>query len=444
MTTIQRACLSALMLVVSGSAAASAQDDFENPPISYSESTPENCISRLQQRLDSGEVTLQRDSKQGYLKSVLQALNVPVESQMLVFSKTSLQLRRINPRTPRAVYFNDDVYIGFCQNGDVLEVSAVDPQLGTIFYSLDQHATDSVPRFERRTDNCLVCHSSSRTEGVPGHLVRSLYVDEAGQPLLSAGSRSVNHTTPLEHRWGGWYVTGQHGSQKHLGNIIVPDRQAPEQADHQQGLNVTTLDDRFDVSRYLTPHSDIVALMVLEHQALVQNRITMANFATRQALAYDTMMGSVLQHPEGTLLESTQRRIHSAGDKLVEALLLVDEAPLTDTIRGTSGYAELFAAQGPRDGHGRSLRELDLTRRLFKYPCSYLIYSESFDSLPKELATYVWQRLWDVLSAEEPPPQFAHLSAEDRQAIIEILRETKDNLPENWKPSPNASLSTAP
>ena len=190
-----------------------AADEFEREPILYSESTPDNCISRLQQRLDAGELTLTHEGDKSYLPSVLKALEVPVESQMLVFSKTSLQMRRISPRTPRAIYFNDDVYVGFCQSGDVLEISAVDAQLGTVFYTLDTEEKEK-PQFERRTDNCLVCHSSSRTEGVPGHLVRSLYVDAGGQPLLSAGSRMVDHTTPIEHRWGGWYVTGSHGSSE--------------------------------------------------------------------------------------------------------------------------------------------------------------------------------------------------------------------------------------
>lgn len=401
-----------------------AQDSFEAPPVSYSTSTPENCISRLQARLDAGELTLAHDDQFGYLKSVLEALHVPVESQVFVFSKTSLQLRRISPRTPRAIYFNDHVYIGFCQSGDVLEVSASDPQLGTVFYSLGQRTTDAAPKFERQTDNCLICHSSSRTEGVPGHLVRSLYVDKGGHPLLTAGSLNVNHTTPIEQRWGGWYVTGEHGVQKHRGNLISDDEDRPEQVDNAAGQNLTSLSERFNTQRYLSPHSDIVALMVLEHQVLVQNRITSANFATRQALAYDVMMNRMLEKPAGNRLESTTRRIHDAGDKLVDALLLVDEAPLTATIRGTSHFAEIFTAQAPRDSLGRSLRDLDLSRRLFQYPCSYLIQSESFAALPDDVRTYVWERLKAVLSGADESPKFAHLSAQDRQAISEILRAT--------------------
>ena len=407
-------------------------DEFEREPILYSQSTPNNRISRLQQKLDSGEITLTHEGDKSYVRSLLKALDIPEASQTLVFSKTSLQLRCISPRTPRAIYFNDDVYIGFCQSGDVLEVSAVDPQLGTVFYTLNQDANEK-PQFQRRTDNCLVCHSSSRTEGVPGHLVRSLYVDISGQPMLSAGSRMVDHTTPIEQRWGGWYVTGTHGSQKHLGNLIVRGRDVQEPVDNSAGQNIHDLKDRFNVDNYVSPHSDIVALMVLEHQVLVHNRIAKANFDTRQALSYDAMMNRTLENPEGTRLESTTRRIKSTGDRLIEALLFVDEARLTEPIKGTSGYAEQFAATGPHDAQGRSLRDLDLKTRLFKYPCSYLIDSEAFKSLPTESRDYVWQRLFEILSGQEQSEEFAHLSQDDRQAILEILRATISDLPDYYR-----------
>jgi len=408
-----------------------AADEFEREPILYSESTPDNRISRLQQKLDSGEVLLKHDGEKSYVSSLLKALEVSVASQMLVFSKTSLQMRCISPRTPRAIYFNDDVYVGFCQSGDVLEISAVDAQLGTVFYTMNQEE-DAKPQFQRRTDNCLVCHSSSRTEGVPGHLVRSLYVDASGQPLLSAGSRMVDHTTPIEQRWGGWYVTGTHGSQKHLGNLIVRGRDVQEPVDNSAGQNVNALKGRLNVNHYVSPHSDIVALMVLEHQVLVHNRIVKAGFDTRQALSYDVMMNKTLENPVGTRSESTTRRIKSTGDRLVEALLFVDEAKLTEPIAGTSGYAEQFAAAGPRDSRGRSLRDLDLTTRMLKYPCSYLIYSEAFNGLPDESRNYVWQRLFDILSGQDQSEKFTHLSQDDRKAILEILRATISDLPEYY------------
>jgi len=408
-----------------------AIDENERPPIEYSVSSPDNSVSRLQARLERGDALLAYNEERGYLDSLLEALSVPKESQLLVFSKTSLQRHRISPRSPRAIYFNDDVYVGFCRSGDVLEISAADPQLGAVFYTLEQTSEDA-PRLLRQTENCMVCHSSSRTEGVPGHVVRSLFVDLGGQPLLSAGSFSVDHSTPLEQRWGGWYVTGTHGRQTHLGNLVVGGRDVKQPVENAEGQNVTQLADRLAVEKYLTPHSDIVALMILEHQTLVHNRLTKANYAARQALHYEQEMNRALGNPADQRLDSTTRRIASAGDDLVEALLLVDEAQLTEPIQGTSGYAEQFAQPGPSDHQGRSLRDLDLQQRLFKYPCSYLIYSQAFDALPPEMLDYVWQRMWDVLTRPEEAGPYSHLSAADRRAIVEIIRETKPDLPAIW------------
>ena len=403
-----------------------AQDDFEGPPISYSKSQPSNRITQLQQQLDSGKLTLKHEAGVGYLRSLLEALQIPIDSQCLVFSKTSLQLRRISPKTPRAIYFSDDLYVGFCIAGDVLEISAVDPQLGTVFYVLSQTPPAAgSPTFQRQTDNCLVCHSSSRTEGVPGHLVRSLLVDTTGQPLLAAGSRNVNHMTPIAERWGGWYVTGLHGSQQHLGNLILDRDAATEPPDNSAGLNQTDLSSRFHTASYLSPHSDLIALMVLEHQVLVHNRIARAAFATREALHYETSLNEALQNAPGTRLESTTRRIQSAAEKLVEALLFCNEAPLTAPLSGTSAFAKNFPAAGPRDSKGRSLREFDMQTRMFRYPCSYLIHSEAFRSLPGEMLQAVRTKMLAVLSSDKPDSKFAHLSAADRTAILEILHETE-------------------
>lgn len=407
-------------------------DEFERPPIQYSLSTPKNCITKLQDKLDKGTTKLNYDGDTGYLGAVLNALKVPLESQMLVFSKTSLQLRYITPKTPRAVYFTDDVYVGYCQSGDVLEISAVDPNLGTVFYTLDQQQMEA-PQFIRRIDKCIICHSSSRTEGVPGHLIRSLFVDYSGQPMLSGGSRTVDHTTPLDQRWGGWYVTGKHGDQNHLGNLVIRGRDVPRDVDNTQGQNVVSLKDRLELGRYLTPHSDIVALMVLEHQALVHNRMTKANFTARQAFDYENTLNEALGEPKGNRLDSTTRRIQSAGDDLIEAMLFVEEAKITSPIRGTSGFAETFSQKGPKDKQGRSLHQLDFQLRMFKYPCSHLIYSESFDALHPEMKKYLWQKLWDIFNNRDNSKKFAHLSAADRKAILEILRDTKPGLPDYWK-----------
>jgi hypothetical protein len=405
-------------LVASGLA-----QEFEQEPIRYSQSQPDNRVSRAIDRIEAGQVQLSREDYFGYLRSLLAELDVPTESQMLVFSKTSLQRHRISPRTPRALYFSDDVYVGFCQDGDVLEISAVDPQLGTVFYTLDQDPT-LAPKFRRQTDNCLICHGSSQTKDIPGHVVRSVFTDAGGLPVLSAGTYRVDQTTPLKNRWGGWYVTGQHGDQTHLGNLIVRGRLDRDQIENAEGLNQSSLTGRFDTSKYLMPHSDIVALMVLEHQADAHNYLTRANFLTRQAMHYQQSLNREMNEPADRMWDSTKSRIKSAGEPLVEYLLFCGEAELTAPIRGTSGFAEQFAQRGPRDRQGRSLRDLDLQTRLFKYPCSYLIYSPSFADLPQEVKDYMLRRMHEVLSGKDQSEKFGHLSTADRAAIDEILADT--------------------
>ena len=422
------ACV-ALVLTLQSSAVA---DEFDREPILYSKSTPRDCISRLQQRLDAGETTLKFDRHGGFLASMLQELQVPASSQMLVFSKTSLQRQRITPETPRAIYFNDDVYVGMCQDGDVLEISAVDPQLGMIFYTLEQQS-EKPPKFARQTDSCLLCHGSTQSQGIPGNLVRSVYPDPDGFPILSSGSFRIDQTSPIENRWGGWYVTGEHGAHKHLGNLIVRGKQQPEEIDNSAGMNVTDLSSRLELSPYLTTHSDIIALMVLEHQAMAHNLIIQANFSTRQALHYEALLNRELQEPMNVRRASTLSRIRSVADPLVKYLLFSGEAKLQSPIKGTSGYAEQFAKTGPRDSHGRSLRDFDLRTRLFKYPCSYLIYSPAFDALPPDVRDYVLQRIWNILDGQETSADFAHLTDTDRQVIKQILQATKPNLPDYWK-----------
>ncbi len=407
-------------------------DDFEREPIRYSTASANNVIQRLQDRLNAGSAKLRFDDEHGYLKSVLDELHVPLSSQTLVFSKTSLQRERITPKTPRALYFNDDVYVGFCLHGAVMEISAVDPNLGAVFYTLDQEPSER-PKFVRQTDNCLQCHGASQLRGVPGHLLRSVFVSRSGEPILSFGGSRVDQTTPFAQRWGGWYVTGTHGKQKHLGNCIVRGEQQPEEIDNTAGQNVTDLRTHLTIANYLTPHSDLVALLVLEHQTEMHNLIAKANFETRLALYQESALNRELGRSEDYQSETTYRRIKSVGEPLLRYLLFSKEAPFTDKIQGTSSFAVEFVQRGPRDPKGRSLRDLDLEKRLFKYPCSYLIYSPAFEALPAPVKRYVYDRLRDVLDGRDYTRDFDHLTAEDRRAIREILVATLPEVARSWR-----------
>ncbi len=408
-----------------------AQLEFEHEPIRYSATAPQDRVAQLKQQLDAGEVTLAHDSKRGYLADLMAKLQVPASSQTLVFSKTSLQRHHISPRTPRALYFNDDIYLGWVQGGDVIEISAVDPNLGAVFYTLDQRDERS-PVITRQTDQCLLCHASSQTQRVPGHIMRSVYSDDTGLPVFSSGTYRTDDTSPLHERWGGWYVTGTHGRQTHMGNELVSRHSRPEDLDTAAGANATRLDERFNTAPYMTPHSDIVALMVLGHQVLVHNQLAAASFSGRTTQRDARVMNNALLRADDFESESTQRRYASAAEKVVDSLLMVGEHALSDAIVGTSTFSDEFSARGPSDRSGRSLRQLDLQKRLFRYPCSYLIYSEAFDRLPCRVLEIVYQRLWEILAEHDPAQKYAHLTAADRQAILEILRETKSGLPSYW------------
>ncbi len=417
-----------------GTRSSFAQFNFEAEPVNYNTAPTSDRVSVLAGKIERGEFDLEHDERNGYLKALLKCLDVPVSSQVLVFSKTSFQLRYIDTQHPRAVYFNDDVYVGFCQNGDVAEISSVDPQQGAIFYTLSQQKTKR-PKIVRDQGRCVVCHASSRTSGVPGHLVRSVYASSSGQPFFGSGTFTIDHRSPFEQRWGGWYVTGTHGRQRHMGNVVVTNRDRPEALNVEAGANVTDLSDRVNTKPYLSGHSDIVALMVLEHQGRMHNLITRANFETRSATHYDAIMNGALERPMDHRSDSAKRRIGSAAEKLVEYMLFGKELRLSDKVKGTSGFAAEFSKRGPRDSKGRSLRDFDLSTRMMKYPCSYLIYSEAFDGLPKEVGERVYRRLFDILSGQDVSERFAHLSKPDRKAILEILRETKNGLPDYWTTS---------
>lgn len=408
---------------------ARGQAAYEREPIRYNSAPTSDPIARFQEQLDAGRVKLQHNPRNGYLASLLAALEIPVSSQALVFSKTSLQRDGISPRTPRAIYFDDEVYVGWVRDADLIEVAATDPALGPVFYTLDQRADK--PAFVRQTDRCTQCHGASMTDDIPGLLVRSVHTDPTGTPVLIAGTSLTTDASPLEERWGGWYVTGTHGDRRHMGNVTAKNRDDDGPLDAEAGANVTNLSDRFDTSRYLTGHSDFVALLVLAHQAEAHNLLTRLNYQTQWALRDSLAINTALGKPgdNAALTASARRRIQSAGERLVEYLLFCDEELLTERVAGTSGFAEDFASRGPRDSRGRSLREFDLRTRLFRYPLSYLIYSPSFDNLPAEAKAYVYRRLWEILSGKDDGPPFKHLSTADRVAILDILRDTKPDLP---------------
>lgn len=418
----------AALLLANTFATASAGQDSNDADSTkqYLNASFDDPVSRLQKRIDKGETHLEWHDRHGYLRAVLRELHISPTSQTLVFSKTSLQVSYISPRTPRAIYFNDTSYVTWEQNAPLLEIATTDGRWGSTFYTLRQEKTGR-PRFLRQSFDCLQCHQSSMTNNVPGLAVRSVFTRVDGVPEFSAGSFVTSDRSPMNERWGGWYVTGTHGRQRHMGNVTV--RGSAEDGitlNREAGANRTDLKDRLDVAPYLSGDSDLVALMVLEHQSSIHNLITKANYLTRDALRDEHVMNQLEGKPANERRPATVSRVRGAAEPLVEGLLFSGEAPLSDPVSGSSFFArEFVGSDGPRDKQGRSLRELDLNRRLLRYPCSYLIYSEAFDALPAPAREYVFQRLGEIVDNKDTSQPFAALSSEDRRAIDEILRDTK-------------------
>jgi hypothetical protein len=394
---------------------------LDHPAIQYAKA-PDDPVARLEKRLESGQAKLDfSDKGWGYLPSVLKQLGIATDSQVLVFSKTSIQTEHISPRTPRALYFNDEVAAGFVQNGDMLEFSSLDPKQGVVFYTLDNQKA-ARPEFARR-DDCLRCHQGPITFGVPGILISSIHPRSAEGRETHGSAFVTDDRIPIKERWGGWYVSGKHGSQTHFGNnVALVQPLNPGGPAGPESQNVTNLADLFDTSRYLEPTSDIVALLTLEHQTRMTNLIT--------RIAWDTR---IAEH-DGKL-ESSRAELNSEIEELVTYMLFADEAPLGAPVTGVSGFTKTFPERGPRDSHGRSLRDFDLKTRLFRYPLSYMIYSPAFDAMPAAARDRIYERLYAVLSGKEKSDTYARLSAEDRQAVLEIVRETKKGLPTYWKSS---------
>jgi hypothetical protein len=391
-------------------------------------------MAALQARIDAGTVTLAHEPDLGYLRSFLAALDVPPSSQTLVFSKTSFQRQRIGPRTPRALYFNDDIYVGYVKDGEVMEVSGVDPQLGSIFYTFSQ-APAKRPRALRQTDNCLQCHDSrGLTLGVPGHIVRSVFAGEDGNPHLAMGTYHTTPKSPYAERWGGWYVTGEHGSMRHLGNVLYEEDPSVDlERLGTKGANVTDLSKFARLDSYLGASSDIVALLVLEHQTHLHNLITRANHETRVAVLQSDEINRLLGTGSKELTEGTRSRIRAYGEPLVEALFSGGEPRFPDPVKGNTSFAADFEKRGPFDAKGRSLRQFDLRTRLFRHPLSYLVYSKAFAGLPPAARAYVSGRMRDILLGRDASKEYAHLSSADRAAILGILRETLPSLASDWK-----------
>jgi len=401
--------------------AGSFMGSLDDPAIKYSTTPLDNPVVDVNRKLQERTIQLTFEGRGGYLRSALEALELPVDSQLLVFSRDSLQGKLVGEQSPRAIYFNDRVALGWVRDGELLEVAANDESAGVVFYTLEQRPDPLRPPQFIRTFRCLGCHSTGDTLGVPGLLMFS--TSDMDAERFAGVPRRVDHSDPLARRFGGWFVTGSTGSATHMGNQVAAlAARSNREIDSVQGL--------FDADGYRALSSDIAAHLVFTHQVGMTNLLTRAAWEARAA--------DPLLHAPTTSAPEDEGRVASmmAGiaTEVVDYLLFIDETKLTAPVRGASGFAGRFASLGPSDRKGRSLRQLDLTRRLLKYPCSYLIYSPAFEALPPSMKGPIYRRLWEVLSGEERADRYrSALSLADRTSIVEILRETKKDLPKYFE-----------
>ncbi len=386
----------------------------DHPAIAY-DGPAEDPVARLAKQIASGAVRLPYSERYGYLRGLLDQLKIPVESQVLVFSKTSLRSEIIGPGNPRAIYFNDTTAVAVVNGAGALELASQDPRQGTIFYTLFNAETQR-PILTREDEACINCHVTHSTMGVPGMIVRSVVPSTTGRPIRGLDDFDVDHRTPLEQRWGGWYVTGSSASLRHMGNAMAAD---PDKSIVSSGpFSVPTLQGRFRTADHLLPSSDLAPLMVLDHQMHLLNLFTRAGWEYRAARFEK---------------KTTASLIDEAAREIADYMLFVDEAPLPAPLESGGGYAEAFRKLGPSDAKGRSLRQLDLRTRLLEYPLSYLIYSEAFDGMSREVRDAVYARLWAILSGQERGKKYQRLAETQRRALIEIVRDTKPGLPAYWR-----------
>lgn len=401
--------------------------DFEYPAIGYAETPTHNAFARLQQKLNRGEAKLEWKAPRGYLDSLLKALHIDESSQTLVFSKTSLEISYITEKTPRAIYFDDETYVAWVQGAPSLELMAVDSVVGPVFYTLPNRDPAVAARLDRETLRCLNCHDSFSLMGggVPNFLMVSTYAGIEGERAQRDASIDTNDATPMARRWGGWYVTGRMGNQPHLGNIVIRSQKDLDNVDALRKGDIDTLKGLFDTKPYLTDKSDAVALLVLQHQVTLHNLITRVNFKARTLATRDKGAAGKTNPVFEDFAPSGQAALRAMLEPLVQGLLNTAATDFPSPISGNSGFDAWFQKQGPRDPRGRSLRELDLQKRLFRYPLSYLIYSDGFEGLPDYAKRYVYRRLGEVLRGQDQSEPYAKLAAPERRAILEILTATK-------------------
>jgi len=391
---------------------------FKEAPHKYLEHVPQDRCTQMLKQLDSGEVKLDTTDDKAFLASILKALDIPVSSQLLVISATSLQSELINPRNPRALYFNEDTYLGYVPGGSI-EIISMDPEMGGVFYLFQRlRAGGPVPPVTR-SERCFNCHAGNATRRVPGLIAESVLPMQNGASMETYRHDEQGHQIPLEKRFGGWHLTGGHHLKDHHANLmgITLTPSGPETRPVEPG-------EMWDFARHLRPTSDILPHLVHEHQLGFENRVFHAAYVMRQLLAQG----------HGSLPMSAKTEFEALADGLARYILFAEEAKLPrEGIQGDADFIREFQRNKKPVAGGASLKDFDMQTRIFKYRCSYMLYTPSWQKLPQALRDRVYYKMAEGLRDQNPSPVYAHLPPNERLAIRAILKETLPGLPTWWR-----------
>ena len=390
--------------------------DFKAPPHSYLDWKPKDRFAEFQEKAQKGGVKLDTTNDKAFLTSLLEALNIPISSQILVFSASSLQSEIINPRNPRALYFNEDTYLGWVPGG-LVEIIAADPEMGPMFYVFDRlRPGGPVPNVTRST-KCMNCHAGNATRRLPGLIAESLLVSRAGSSLETFRRDVQGHQIPLELRFGGWHLTGQHNIANNKANVMgIPNNGRNEITSVNPGQYS-------DLSLHLLPTSDILPNLVNEHQMGFENRLVYAIYTVRQ----------LKSEGKGMLGASAKAEIEERAQELARYIVFADEAKFpAKGMVGDPAYVQAFLRDRKTSKTGLSLKDLDLKTHMFKHRCSYMLYTDTWKAAPKELKERVYYHMALYLR-EQPDAQHAHLAPGERVAIRGILKDTMKDLPAWWR-----------
>ena len=404
-------------------------NDYELEPHGYFSKDAKDPVTLLMKRVQRGEVLIKEPNGKPLVERLLRELGLNKDTQVLVFSRTSLQRREVSYSNPRALYFNESVYLGWMPNGRI-EIASFDPELGPIFY-FQRELDDASSPLLARTRSCLGCHAGDATNFLPGSLGRSVYPDKSGRSLRSIDDyRRSGHHIPLHDRYGGWFVSGNHGAMRHMGNAIASREGGKITIDREQFANLEKLDRFFSTEAYPAPGSDIAALLVFDHQVTMHHRLVEAAYRARQSL-----FDSKLDPKETDVSKLSKGRstdeFLEGRDKVVDYLLFRDETPIPK-VSCDPAFQRAFSANRIADRRKRSLKDLRLDGRIFENRCSYMIYSPTFDQFPPMLKGAIYARIHEILTSPKPVEGFDYLGKEEKRRILEILDETKEDLPPGW------------